>query len=126
MALTNLFTINTTDLTKWEKTAEHAVNREDVFEVWTDGNWVDHRVIGRTRVNGTVTLTFWKESDYANFVSLLSSERDAEGYYPITVWCANTNTTETVNAYLDIVGSTKFDVTAPIKHNTVTIQITGR
>ena len=126
MALSNLFTIGSTDLTKWERTADHAVNREDVYETWTDGNWVDHRVITRTRVVGTVTLSFAKETEYSSFMTLLTSERDAEGYYPISVWCSNTNTTESVNAFLDVSGATAFDVTAPLKHNTVTVQITGR
>lgn len=126
MALTNLFTIGSTDLTKFEKTEEHQVNRADVFETWTDANWTDHRVIARTRVAGTVTLSFWKASDYADFMTLLTTQRDAEGYYPITVWCSNTNTTESINAFLDIVGSSAFDVTCPRTHNTVTITITGR
>lgn len=123
---TNLFTIGTTDLTKWERTENHDVNRSDVYETWTDGNWIDHRVIARTRVSGTVTLSFAVESDFSSFVSLLSSARDAEGYYPISVWCANTNTVETLNAYLDISGDTKWDVTSPRKHNTITVNITGR
>lgn len=124
--MTNLFKIGTTDLTPWEKTEEHQVNRSDVFETWTDANWTDHRVIARTRVSGTVVLSFWKASDYAAFMTLLTTQRNAEGYYPITVWCSNTNTTETINAFLDIVGSTAFDVTSPRTHNTVTITITGR
>lgn len=123
---TNLFTIGTTDLTKWERTENHDVNRSDVYETWTDGNWTDHRVIARTRVSGTVTLSFAVESDFASFMSLMSSARDAEGYYPISVWCANTNTVESLNAYLDISGDTKWDVTSPRKHNTITVNITGR
>lgn len=126
MALTNLFTIGSTDLTKFEKTEEHQVNRVDVYETWVDANWTDHRVIARTRVSGQVTLSFWKETDYSSFVSLLTSERDAEGYYSISVWCSNTNTTETVTAFLDVTGSTAWDVSVPIKHNTVTVTISGR
>ena len=124
--MTNLFKIGNTDLTRWEKTEEHAVNRTDVFDTWTDGNWNDHRVIVRTRITGQVTLSFAKEADYASFMALMVSARDAEGYYPITVWCSNTNTSETLNAYLDIIGDTAFDVTAPIRHHTVTVTITGR
>lgn len=124
--MTNLFVIGTTDLTKWERTDEHQVNREDIYETWTDANWTDHRVIARTRISGTVTLSFARASDYASFLALMSSQRDAEGYYPIKVYCSNTGTTETLNAYLDIAGETKWDVTAPIMHQTVTVQITGR
>lgn len=124
--MTNLFKISSTDLTKWEDTQKHNVNRADVFEEWTDGNWTTHRVISRTRISGSVVLNFSRESDYANFITLLSTARNADGYYPITVWCSNTNTSETINAFLDIVGETAFDVTAPIKHHSVTVNITGR
>lgn len=124
--MTDLFKISSTDLTKWEDTQKHNVNRTDVFEEWTDGNWTTHRVISRTRISGSVVLNFSRESDYANFITLLSTARNADGYYPITVWCSNTNTSETINAFLDIVGETAFDVTAPIKHHSVTVNITGR
>lgn len=126
MAWTNLFVISSTDLTSWEDKEKHEVNRADVWEEWVDGNWVTHRVIARTRVTGKVVLNFAKESDFASFITLLSSARNADGYYPITVWCSNTNTTETVNAFLDIDGDTKWDVTAPIKHHSVTVEITQR
>lgn len=126
MAWTNLFTIGTTDLTKFEDKESHDVNRTDIFEAWTDGNWNEHRVIARTKVSGTVVLSFSRLSDYSAFLALMTSERNPNGYYPIKVWCSNTNTTESLNAFLDIVGETKWDVTAPIKHNTVTVQITGR
>lgn len=126
MAWTSLFTISTTDLTKWENKENHKVNREDVWEEWTDGNLITHRVISRTRVSGTVELSFSRESDFSNFISLLTSARNVNGYYPITVWCSNTNTTENLNAFLDVSGDTKWDVTAPIKHNTVTVTITQR
>lgn len=124
--MTDLFKISSTDLTKWEDTQKHNVNRADVFEEWTDGNWTTHRVISRTRISGSVVLNFSRESDYANFITLLSTARNADGYYPITVWCSNTNTSETINAFLDIVGETAFDVTAPIMHHSVTVNITGR
>lgn len=126
MAWTNLFSIGTTDLTKWEDTESHNVNREDVYEEWVDGNWTSHRVIARTRITGEVTLNFAKLTDFSNFLSLMSSERNANGYYPISVYCSNTGTTESINAFLDIAGDTKWDVTVPIKHHSITVQITGR
>ena len=124
--MTNLFKINTTDLTPWEKTSEHDVNKAEVWEEWTDGNFITHRNVTRTRVSGNVVLNFSRLTDYTSFLSLLSSERNANGYYPISVYCSNTDTLETVNAFLDVSGDTKFDVTAPIKHYSVTIGITER
>lgn len=126
MAWTNLFVISSTDLTSWEDKEKHQVNRADVWEEWVDGNWVTHRVIARTNVSGKVVLNFSRESDFSSFISLLSSARNADGYYPVTVWCSNTNSTETINAFLDIDGDTKWDVTAPIKHHSVTVEITQR
>lgn len=126
MAWTNLFVISSTDLTSWEDKEKHEVNRADVWEEWVDGNWVTHRVIARTNVSGKVVLNFSRESDFSSFISLLSSARNADGYYPVTVWCSNTNSTETINAFLDIDGDTKWDVTAPIKHHSVTVEITQR
>lgn len=126
MAWTSLFTVSTTDLTAWEDTNKHAVNKADIYQEWTDGNWISHRVIARTRVTGTVVLSFSRESDFTAFMTLMSSAKNADGYYAVTVWCNNSNTTETINAFLDFSGDTKWDVTAPIKHHDITVAITQR
>lgn len=124
--MTNLFKISTTDLTPWEDTAKHAVNREDVYEEWTDGNWIDHRVIARTRITGTVVLSFARPADWTAFLTLLNTAKDPEGFYQISVYCSNTGTTESINAYLTIDGVTKWDLTSPRIHQGVTIGIVGR
>lgn len=124
--MTDLFKISTTDLTKWEYTEQHEVNRDDVYTTWTDGNWVEHREIVRTRITGTVVLGFKRETEFTAFMTLLTTARDVNGYYPITVWCSNTNTSETINAFLDIEGDTVWDVTAPIKYHKITVSIHGR
>lgn len=126
MALTNLFKIGATDLTKFEDTEKHVVNREDIFEEWVDGNYIQHRILSRTQITGTVFLEFTKPNDYSSFLTLLSAARDAEGFYNVTVWCSNTGTAETIDAYLDITGETKWDVTTPMKYHGVTIQIVER
>ena len=124
--MTNLFKIDTTDLTPWEKTSEHEANKTEVWEEWTDGNLVTHRVVSRTRVTGKVILNFSRLTDYTAFLTLLSTKRTVNGYYPVSIYCSNTDTLETVNAFLDVSGDTQFDVTAPIKHYSVTISITER
>ena len=124
--MTGLFLIGSTDLTPWEDTARHAVNRDDVFTEWVDGNWVNHREIVRTRIAGTVVLSFSREADFTMFMNLLTSAKNVNGYYPITVWCSNTNTAETIDAFFDVNGDTKWDITCPRKHHEVTIAITGR
>lgn len=124
--MTNLFKIDTTDLTPWEKTSEHEANKTEVWEEWTDGNLVTHRVVSRTKVTGKVILNFSRLTDYTAFLTLLATKRNVNGYYPVSIYCSNTDTLETVNAFLDVSGDTQFDVTAPIKHYSVTISITER
>lgn len=124
--MTNLFKIDTTDLTPWEKTSEHEANKTEVWEEWTDGNLLTHRVVSRTKVTGKVILNFSRLTDYTAFLTLLSTKRNVNGYYPVSIYCSNTDTLETVNAFLDVSGDTQFDVTAPIRHYSVTISITER
>lgn len=121
-----LFKIGTTDLTQYEDKEKHDVNSEELYAAWTDGNWVEHREIVRTRVQGTVVLSFPRAAAYGSFLTLLASERDANGYYPVTVWCSNTNTNETIDAFLTIDGETKWDVTCPIKWQGITVGIYQR
>lgn len=120
------FKISTTDLTSWEDIQNHDVNREDVYETWTDGNWIDHRVITRTRVSGTVKLGFAAAADYTAFLTLLSAARNADGYYPISVYCNNTGSLETVNAFLDVTTETKWDLHNGRQWHVATIKIAGR
>lgn len=120
------FKINTTDLSAYEDKEKHDVNRNDVFETWTDGNWVEHRVIARTRVEGSVFLKFSRQAAFDSFLSLLSSARNANGYYPITVWCSNTGSSVTINAFLAYSGQTKWDVTCPRKWQGGTVTIRER
>ena len=111
--MTNLFKIGTTDLTKWDYTANHKVNKADVYQNWTDGNWVEHREIVRTRITGTVELRFSRAAEFTAFLALLTSERNANGYYTVTVYCSDSGTTETIDAFLEYAGETKWDVTCP-------------
>lgn len=120
------FKISSTDLTAFEDIQNHDVNRDDVYDTWTDGNWVDHRVIVRTRISGTVKLGFKKATDFADFMTLLGTAKDAEGFYPISVYCNNTGTTETINAFLDVSGADKWDLNNSRQWQVVTIKITGR
>lgn len=120
------FKIANTDLTRFEDIQNHAVDREDIFETWTDGNWIDHRVIVRTRISGKVTLGFSDAADFTAFVNLMQTAKTADGYYPVTVYCRNTGTTETFNAFLDVAGGDKWDLKNGRQWQTATVTITGR
>lgn len=121
-----LFKIGSTDLTAFEDREKHSVNKAEEYATWTDGNWITHQELVRTRVSGSVFLKFKKIADYTTFKSLLTSERNANGYYSVTVWVSNTQTSETINAFLTVTGETKWDVTCPREWRGMSISITER
>ena len=97
------FKIDTTDISAHIDVQNYAVNREDVFEEWEDGNWITHRVIARTRYAGSFQVGFAKGSDFTSFMTLLNTKKTANGYYPVTAYINNTGASVTFNAFLDVV-----------------------
>lgn len=120
------FKIGATDLTPWLDIQNYEMNRADVYTTWTDGNWVTHRVIARTRISGKVKLGFEKAADFAAFSALMASERTTDGYYPVTAYCANTGTTETFQAYVDTSEADKWDLVGGRQWQVQTLTVTGR
>ena len=117
---------STGDLSDFADIQNYDVNQVEIYQDWTDGNWIDHREIVRTRIQGTVTLGFKKTSDWNAFISLLNATRDAAGYFPVTVWVNNTATNESIDAFLDMIGSGKWDLVNDRFWRVITITVTQR
>ena len=126
MAAMIFFKVGSTDLTPWGDIQNYDINRDDVFETWTDGNYVNHREIVRTRYGGKVTLGFDNATDFAAFTALMTSARQIGGYYSVTAYIQNTGETATFDAYLDTDGSGKWDVVNGRRWLVVTVTVTGR
>ena len=99
---TVFFQIGTTDLTSYVDVQTYAVNKEDVYGQWTDGNWIDRRVIARQRRSGSFSVGFAAAADFAAWTSLLASAKTTGGYYAVTAYINNTGSTDTFNAFLDV------------------------
>jgi hypothetical protein len=97
------FKIDTTDLSAYVDVQNYAVNQQDVYEEWEDGNWTAHRRIARTRCFGSFRLGFSSAAGFSAFVSLLSTKKNVNGYYPVTAYVNNVGGTRTFNAFLDVV-----------------------
>lgn len=121
-----LFKIGNTDLTPWVKKDSFSASREPVFQSWTDGNWTERREYVRTRLTGSVPLSFTRAADFAAFLALLTSERNVNGYYHVTIWNSNAGASETISAFLTYAGDTKFDVTCPRKWQGGTVAVFER
>lgn len=120
------FKIGSNDLTSYVDKQNYAVNETDEFEEWKDGNWKTHRVTVRTRKSGTIVLGFNSISEFNTFVGLLTSQRDSNGYYPVTAYVNNTGITETFNAFIDTQNESKWDLLNQHQWQVQTLAITER
>lgn len=120
------FKIGSTDLTAYADIQNYNINKADVFQNWTDGNWVDHRDMVRTRITGTILLGFKTAASWSAFLALLTSQRNAAGFYPVTVYVNNTGTTETIDAFLDMTNATKWDLVNDRFWRVQTVTVTQR
>lgn len=121
-----LFRIGNADFTPWVKSDTYNVDRADVYQEWTDGNWHDHREVARTRITGSFSLSFARAADFQAFIAALASERNANNYYSVTVFPASVGAVQTIDAFLDYKGSTKWDVTCPRKWQGGTVAVFER
>lgn len=99
---TVFFSLGSTDLTGSVDVNSYAVNSVDVYEEWTDGNNIDHRVVTRQRRQGSFALGFASAAAFSSWLALLSSQRLSGGYYAVTAYINNTGSTDTFNAFLDV------------------------
>ena len=120
------FKIGSTDLSQYADIQNYNINEADVFQSWTDGNWIDHRDIARKRISGTVLLGFKTAASWSAFQTLLASQRNAAGYYPVTLYVNNTGATETIDAFLDMTNATKWDLVNDRFWRVQTVKVTER
>lgn len=118
--------IGGTDVSSHIDIQEYKVNAEDVYDSWTDGNWVTHRVVTRTRVSGTCEVGFASATDYAAFVALLATARQPGGWYNINCYLHNKGANASVQAYIDTDGEAKWDLTNSRQWQTIVLTITER
>lgn len=93
------------NLTKYINVNEYAINQHDIFETWTDGNFILHRDITRQRISGSFQIGFTSAIKFNWFCELLEKAKQDEGYYNLKVYVNNLDDNVTISAYMD------FDVT---------------
>lgn len=121
-----LFKIGTTDITGWLDSKKYVMNKKPVYEEWTDGNGIEHRVKTRDRISGSIVAGFSSQSDLTTFLTLLGNSITADGYFAVTAYVNNTDTSETINAFLDYTATAKWDFTNSRQWHVLTIKVTQR
>ena len=120
------FQVGSTDLTQYVDIQNFNVNSAEVYETWTDGNYVEHREISRSRITGKIKLGFKSTTELNDFLTTMSNNRNANGYYTITVHVNNLGSTSTISAFVDQTGAAKWDVHNGRQWLTLTLEIRGR
>lgn len=116
--------IGSTDLSGYVDRQKFDMNREDVYEEWTDGNWVNHRVIARTRIHGAVRLGFRDLTDYDAFLGLLSTARTQNGSYSVSVFVNNLNAEQPIEAHIDVTSTVRWNATLSRQWVEATLEVT--
>lgn len=89
------------DFTPFIISKTYKVNKQDVYETWTDANGITHRVIYRTKISGSFEMQFINRAMYDVFIDELESIK-TDGYYPVELYVNNLLTTKTANVFLQI------------------------
>jgi len=120
------FKIGNTDYTGYVDVQNFLVNKEEIFTSWTDINGLEHRDHVRTKVSGRFVLGFRDSTTFASVVSDISTALSTNGYTSCQVYCNNTGSTETIDAYLTLTGNGKYDFTNTRQWQTLEIEIVER
>jgi len=115
-----------TDMTDAVNAQEYGLNREDVFQSWTDGNWLDHRDVVRTRIRGDVQIGFASESAYHAFLAALSAAKQQDGTVRLLAYVNNVAAPCDFYAFIDYPGAGRWDLVNSRQWQTLTLSISER
>lgn len=90
---------------------DYNVEKHNISYKWTDGLGGEHEKVYNTVVEGNFNLWFADASNGSDFTSFLSTleSKKADGVLPVTIYCKNTNTEESVSISYEV-GAKKFMV----------------
>lgn len=97
-----IFRINNKDMNQHIVCGSYKVNKQEVFNSWTDGNKVEHRDVVRSRVAGTCSLHFSSQEEYNSFLTHMEQSLVRNGgYYNCEITVNNMVTTHTGQFFID-------------------------
>jgi len=98
----NLLVIGNEDFTQHIKVPSYKVNREPVYQEWSNLNYKTRRDISRTRIEGNFTLLYDDPSELDHFFDTVNAAKALSGDESITmtVYVNNLHTTATIVAFI--------------------------
>lgn len=96
------FKMGGTDYTSKIKMGTYKVNSQPVYEEWTDGNYLTHRVVTRRRLSGSFTMLFDDPVEYYEFLYKVQDLTGIEGYTTASLYVNNLHTIQDANVYISL------------------------
>ena len=93
-----LFVVGGKDFTNHITVPSYKINKEPVYETWTDANYVDHQEVTRTRISGSFKLLYDDVSELDEFFDTIDAAKAASddgNTVTATLYLNNKHTTET-------------------------------
>lgn len=100
-----LVLINGVDLTPYINPKTYNMNAIKKYESWEDGNWIEHRIYQRAKIQGSFDVVLYGGNNMttSNFLETWNGAVNNEVVI-IKVFVQNTNTFELIEAYFDFDG----------------------
>lgn len=114
---------NAVDMTSAVDVQNFTLNREQIYQSWTDGNWAEHRAVVRTQISGQVVLGFASEASQNSFLTAIAAATRSDGTVKLKAYVNNVTTVCEFYAFVDIVGAGKWDLVNSRQWQTLTLQI---
>ena len=120
-----LAVVNNVDITKWIDKDTYNVNAEDIYESWTNANFVETRIFIRDRVSGKFEIRCGSRSSYADFLSNWNAAT-TNGVVTMGVYVQNKNQTKAINAFFKLTGEEHYETDNGARYDRVTVEIEER
>lgn len=104
--MVTLLVVNDKDMTPYINGDSYKVNSKDQYESWQDGNFVEHRVIVRKRIEGSFELFLYGYNGmtYQTFLQNWTAAEN-NGVVTMGVWVQDLNMFKAIQAYYDFTGT---------------------
>ena len=96
--------INGVDYTPDIVDGSYKIDSDDVYESWTDGNMVEHRIIVTSKVTGSVQVLCSEEGTWPRVSEFLADLAAATSNHVLTlgVYVPSRGSVEAINCYYDL------------------------
>jgi len=119
-----LATIGETDITKYIIKDSYDINSEPVYQSWQDGNFREHRIYTRDRIEGDFEVIFFDEDNgaYEDFLELLAGST-SNHLTTMGLFVLNDSSFEALQAYVQITAKQHAETSDGRMVNKMTLKI---